>query len=65
MGDKTAEVEKLRSEIERLKKQIEEKNRYKTIVENAGEAIVILQGGYMKYLNPKAASLVGIPRKNC
>jgi len=63
MGDKTAEVEKLRSEIERLKKQIEEKNRYKTIVENAGEAIVILQGGYMKYLNPKAASLVGIPRE--
>ncbi|WP_457621882.1 PAS domain S-box protein [Persephonella sp.] len=63
MGDKTAEVERLRSEIERLRKQIEEENRYKTIVENAGEAIVILQGGYMKYLNPKAASLIGIPRE--
>ncbi len=63
MGNRTTEVERLKSEIEILKKKIEDENRYKTIVENAGEAIVILQGGYMKYLNPKAASLVGIPRE--
>ncbi len=63
MGDKTTEIKKLKEEIERLKKIIEEKERYKTIVENAGEAIVILQGGYMKFLNPKAASLVGLPKE--
>ncbi|MEN2985492.1 MAG: PAS domain S-box protein [Thermodesulfovibrionaceae bacterium] len=42
--------------LEELK---ESEEKYKTIVENAGEAIVILQDGMIKYANPKAIEKSG------
>ncbi|WP_457626831.1 sensor domain-containing diguanylate cyclase [Persephonella sp.] len=59
-------LEELEKQISQLAKRLEESqltsHNYRLMVENAGEAIVILQDRKVKYLNPKAASLVGIRR---
>ncbi|HPD76629.1 MAG TPA: PAS domain S-box protein, partial [Methanoregulaceae archaeon] len=39
----------------------ESEEKYRTLIERAGEAITILQDGLHVYVNPRMASLVGIP----
>lgn len=50
-----------RKTIERELKESEMKHR--SVVENAGEGIVVIQDGYAQYLNPKATEVLGFTEK--
>ncbi|MBN2224883.1 MAG: PAS domain S-box protein [Deltaproteobacteria bacterium] len=57
-------AERLGSTIRRIKKQeqlaVSEK-KYRTLIENAKEGIVVIQDGVIKYVNPNAVRISGYP----
>ncbi len=57
------QVESLKTELEecRKAKEISQYNelKYCSLVENAGEAILVAQNGIFKFANPKAEELFG------
>ncbi|MBC8181349.1 PAS domain S-box protein [candidate division KSB1 bacterium] len=54
-------TEKLLQEFE-LRKQFSEE-KYRVLVENANEAIVVAQNGMLKYVNPKAIDITGFSQE--
>ena len=42
---------------------VSSEERYRAVVENAAEGILVAQGGFIRYTNPKALSLSGLPRE--
>ena len=46
----------------RMALAVSEEN-YRLVVENTNEAILVVQGGTIRFVNPAAARLLGIPRK--
>ena len=68
--DSTTSLEHLKRQLESLQKELEEcrqakdKSRdsefkYRSVVENANEAILVAQNGFLRYANPKAEELLG------
>lgn len=54
------ELSLLSAEINRMVERLEKRDReYREVVENAAEAIVVVQDGVMKFANPAAAGLTG------
>jgi len=50
------------SERKRAETQLREtEEKYRMVVENAGEIILVVQEGIIRYANPKASEVVGIP----
>ena len=50
------------SERKRAEIQLREtKEKYRMVVENAGEVILVVQEGIIRYADPKASEMVGIP----
>lgn len=48
------------SELKNAQKAVEEsEERYRSVVQNANEAIVVAQGGVVKFFNPKALEITG------
>ena len=42
---------------------LESESRYRTVVENAGEGIAIVQDGHLRYINPHLAEIMGYSEK--
>ncbi|MEA1964016.1 MAG: PAS domain S-box protein [Candidatus Aerophobetes bacterium] len=56
------ELVKLRTRVADLEKRESEK-KYWTFIENANEAIIVAQGGMIKFVNPKACQISGYSKK--
>ena len=72
----TSSLEQLTRQLETLQRELEEyrqakeKSRdnefkYRSVVENANEAILVAQNGFFQYANPKAEELFGFPLASC
>jgi PAS domain S-box-containing protein len=57
----TIEMALFKHKMERRLKESEEK--YRLLVENANEAIVVVQDGMLKFLNPKVVEIIGYSRE--
>lgn len=62
-GERTRTEEPMRSlDTERDLKGVTEE-KYRLLVENASQGIIVIQDGMLKYLNPKAAEVTGWPKQ--
>ena len=57
----TIELRKERKRAEETLRESEEK--YRTLLENAGEAVLVAQDGMFKFANPKAEELFGYSKE--
>jgi PAS domain S-box-containing protein len=58
------EIFRLRQEVSRLASELKRaEDTYRRLMEGAGDAILILQDGRIKFLNPKTSELTGYPAK--
>ena len=62
------QIKSLNKELKECKKAKEHLQhnelKYRSLVENANEAILVAQNGIFQYANPKAEELFGYPQKN-
>jgi len=57
---RTVELKEIIRQLENSRKILaEEKEKYRTLIENAAEAIIVVQDGMIKFANPKGEELYG------